>query len=235
MSTEELTAETPRTRVCRTCSLDINAASARCPYCGARQFRRQPILGLRGLLVCLVAVAVAVVVTRTVVDAANSGLRYVPYRSNDLVMLVPDGYSDELLAGPHGTAVAGFVDPSTAADSEAVRATVPAGGTPNSRAVALAATLRNTPGVALGQVYSVTLPGGQPASELIYTQAGADYAVFEYDACSQRIGVTMTLSASRVGLLDEFEDVLPQSAYPICDGPDFSNRDRSDTSVPLRS
>jgi hypothetical protein len=235
MSTQGLTAETPRTRVCRTCSLDINAASARCPYCGARQFRRQPILGLRGLLVCLVAVAVAVVVTRTVVDAANSGLRYVPYRSNDLVMLVPDGYSDELLAGPHGTAVAGFVDPSTAADSEVVRATVPAGGTPNSRAVALAATLRNTPGVALGQVYSVTLPGGQPASELIYTQAGADYAVFEYDACSHRIGVTMTLSASRVGLLDEFEDVLPQSAYPICDGPDFSNRDRSDTSVPLRS
>jgi hypothetical protein len=235
MSAEELTAETPRTRVCRTCSLDINAASARCPYCGARQFRRQPILGLRGLLVCLVAVAVAVVVTRTVVDAANSGLRYVPYRSNDLVMLVPDGYSDELLAGPHGTAVAGFVDPSTAADSEVVRATVPAGGTPNSRAVALAATLRNTPGVALGQVYSVTLPGGQPASELIYTQTGADLAVFEYDACNRRVGVTLTLSASRVGLLDEFEDVLPQSAYPICDGPDFSNRDRSDTSVPLRS
>jgi hypothetical protein len=235
MSTGEPTAETPRTRVCRTCSLEINAASARCPYCGARQFRRRPILGLRGLLVCLVAVAVAVLVTRAVVDAANSGLRYVPYRSSDLVMLVPDGYSDQLLAGPHGTAVAGFVDPSTAANSETVHATVPAGGSPNSRAVALEATLRNTPGVALGQVYAVTLPGGQPASELIYTQAGADYAVFEYDACRGRIGVTLTMSANRLSLLDEFEDVLPQSTYPICDGPDFSDRDRADTSVPLRS
>ena len=234
MSTGELTAEAPRTRVCRTCSLEINAASARCPYCGARQFRRRPILGLPGLLVCLVAVAVAVLVTRAVVDAANSGLRYVPYRSSDLVMLVPDGYTDQLLAGPHGTAVAGFVDPSTAANSETVKATVPAGGTPNSRAVALEGTLRNTPGVALGQVYSVTLPGGQPASELIYTEAAADYAVFEYDACSGRVGVALTMSANRLSLLDEFEDVLPQSTYPICDGPDFSDRDRADTSVPLR-
>jgi DNA-directed RNA polymerase subunit RPC12/RpoP len=235
MSTEQLTPQAPRTRVCRTCSLEINASSARCPYCGARQFRRQRILGLPGLLVCLVAVAVAVLVTRTVVDAANSGLRYVPYRSNDLVMLVPEGYTDELLAGPHGTAVAGFVDPSTAANSEMVRATLPAAGTPSSRAAALAATLRNTPGVALGQVFAVTLPGGQPASELIYTEAGVDYAVFEYDACKRRIGVTLTMSASRLSLLDAFEDVLPESAYPICDGPDFSDRDRADTSVPLRS
>ncbi|MGD1049701.1 MAG: hypothetical protein ABR947_01360 [Solirubrobacteraceae bacterium] len=236
MSTEQLTAEPPpRTRVCRTCSLEINAASPRCPYCGARQFRRQPILGLPGLIVCLIAVAVAVLVTRAVVDAANSGLRYVPYRSNDLVMLVPDGWSDELLAGPHGTAVAGFVNPAAAADSETVRATLPAGGTPSSRAAALATRLRNTPGVALGQIYAVTLPGGQPASELLYTGARVDYAVFEYDACNQRIGVTLTLSTNDIGLLNEFEDVLPESAYPICDGPDFSDRDRADTSVPLRS
>ena len=81
----------------------------------------------------------------------------------------------------------------------------------------------------------VTLPGGQPASELLYTGARVDYAVFEYDACNQRIGVTLTLSTNDIGLLNEFEDVLPESAYPICDGPDFSDRDRADTSVPLRS
>ena len=103
--------------------------------------------------------------------------------------------------------------------------------------MALAATLRNTPGVALGLTYTVALPGGEPGStsEILYTQSGADYAVFEFDACGQSVGVTVTLSANSVGLLDALSDVLPQSALPICDGPDFSNRDRADTSVPLRS
>ena len=237
MSTEELTAEAPPTRVCRNCFVEINASSASCPYCGARQFRYRPILGWRGLLVCLAAVAVAVFVTRIVVDAANSGLRYLPYRSSDLVALVPSGYSDELLAGPHGIAVAGFMNASQADDSEVIQASTPAGGTPHSRADALPNNLRNTPGVALGLTYTIALPGEEPGSttEILYTQSGADYAVFEFDACGQSVGVTVTLSANSVGLLDELSDVLPQSALPICDGPDFSNRDRADTSVPLRS
>ena len=234
MSAEDLTVEEPRTRICHTCSVEINAAVATCPYCGARQFKRRPILGWRGLLVCLAAVAVAVVVTRAVVDAANSGLRYVSYRSSDIAALVPSGYSDELLAGPHGTAIAAFMDPSQAADSETVTATTPASATPHGRALALAAKLRNTAGVALGSVYAVTFAGGQPAWELIYKLAGADYAVFEFDACNHAIGVTVTVSADHVGLLDELELVLPQAAQPICNGPDFSGRDRADTSVPLR-
>ena len=40
--------EAPRTRTCRRCAVEINAASARCPYCGARQLKHQPILGWRG-------------------------------------------------------------------------------------------------------------------------------------------------------------------------------------------
>ncbi len=235
MSAQEPTAqEPPRTRVCPVCAVEINAASARCPYCGARQFKRQPILGRRGILICVVAVAVAVFVTRAVIDASNRGLRYVPYRSPDLVALVPDGYSDELLAGPHGTAVAGFVDPSQSADSEVIKATAPVGATPHARALALAATLRNTPGVALGAVTSDTLAGGQPASEVLYTLAGVYYAVFEYDSCNGDIAVTVTLSAHDLDLLSELELVPPQSAAPICDGPAFSNRDRADSSVPLR-
>ena len=111
MSSEEQTIEAPGTRRCRICSVEINKASARCPYCGARQHKHQPIIGARGLLVCLVAVAVAVFVTRAVVDASNSGLRYVPYRSADLAALVPSGYRDLLLTGPHGTAIAGWGDP----------------------------------------------------------------------------------------------------------------------------
>ena len=237
MSTEQQTIEVPRTRVCPSCSVEINAASAECPYCGARQFRHRPILSWRGLLATLVAVAVAVLVTRLVVDAANSGLRYVPYRSSDLAALVPSGYTDQLLAGPHGTAVAGFVNPSQAADSELIQAKAPRGGTPHERAVAMAAKLRDTPGVALGSLYSVAFPGEAAGSawEILYRLEDADYAVFEFDACSAAVGVTVTLSAASLSLLDDFELVLPQAAAPICDGPDFSNRDRADPSVPLRT
>jgi RNA polymerase subunit RPABC4/transcription elongation factor Spt4 len=235
MSTEESTAQAPATRVCRTCSVEINAASASCPYCGARQFRRQPILGWRGLVVCLVAVAITVAVTWAVIRASNGGLRYGSYRSNDLTVMVPTGWSDQLLSAPHGTAIASFASSSTSADSETVSASEPVGASPNTRAHRLAAKLSGTPGVALGQIFAVVLPGGEPASELLYTEPHVDYAVIEYDACDGRIGVALTLSASRLSLLDELEEALPQAAEPICDGPDFSDRDRADTSVPLRS
>ncbi|MGA3362174.1 MAG: hypothetical protein ABSD82_09100 [Solirubrobacteraceae bacterium] len=236
MNGEEQTVEAPRTRICHNCSVEINAGSHSCPYCGARQFRYRPILSWHGLLICLAAVAVAVLVTRIVVDASNSGLRYVSYRSSDLVALLPSGYTDELLAGPHGAAVAGFVNPSQADDSELIQATTPTGGTPHSRILALATKLSNTPGVALGSAYAVALPGSLAGSEweLLYTLEGADYAVFEFDACNRTIGVAVTLSANNVTLLDDLELVLPQAAEPICDGPDFSNRDRADTAVPLR-
>jgi RNA polymerase subunit RPABC4/transcription elongation factor Spt4 len=228
--------EQPPTRICHNCSVEINATAAHCPYCGARQFRLRPLLGWRGLLICLLAVAIAVFVTRIVVDAANSGLKYLPYRSSDLATLVPYGYTDQLLAGPHGTAVAGFVDPSQAANSELIQASTPAGGTPHQRATAIAAKLSYTPGVALGSIYSEQLPGGVrgSAAELLYTLNGADYAVFEFDTCGGAVGVTVTLSADSVGLLNEFSEILPQSALPICDGPDFSSRGRADTSIPLR-
>ena len=182
MSTrEELTAaQAPRTRICRNCSVEISAATVSCPYCGASQFRYRPLLGWRALLVCLIAVVAAVFITRAVVDAER-GLSYVSYRSSDLAALVPTGYTDELLAGPHGTAVAGFVNSSQTADSELIQASIPVGGSPHARVEALAAKLRDTPGVALGSIYAVSLPGGRPgsAAEILYTLAGADYAVFD--------------------------------------------------------
>jgi hypothetical protein len=233
MSTEEQPIEAPSTRRCRTCSVEINVASARCPYCGARQFKRQPIIGARGLLVCLVAVAAAVLVTRTLVDAANAGLRYVPYRSADLAALVPSGYHDLLLTGPHGTAITGWGDPASAANGETIRATRPAVGTPHARILRLAATLGNKPGVARGYLGTVTFPGGQLAWELEYTFDHGTYAVFAFDACSQTIAMTVTISSSSERRLGDLSLVLPESAAPICDGPAFSNRDRADPAVPL--
>jgi DNA-directed RNA polymerase subunit RPC12/RpoP len=233
MSTEEQPIEAPYTRRCRTCSVEINAASARCPYCGARQFKHQPVIGARGLLVCLVAVAIAVFVTRTVVDAANDGLRYVSYRSADLAALVPSGYRDLLLTGPHGTAIAGWVDPANAVDAETVQATQPAVRSPHVRTLRLATTLSNTPGVARGYLGTVMFPGGQPAWELEYTLDHDTYAVFAFDACNQSIALTVTISSSSERTLGDLSLVLPENAKPICDGPAFSNRDRADPAVPL--
>jgi hypothetical protein len=233
MSTEQPTVDAPRTRTCRTCSVEINAASARCPYCGARQFKHQPIIGARGLLVCLVAVAIAVFVTRAVVQSRNAGLRYVSYRSSDLAALVPSSYKDLMMTAPHGTAIASWADPTNPVDTVTVEATRPAARTPHSRTLALAATLRNTPGVALGYLGTVEFPGGQLAWALDYTLQQHSYGVFSFDACNQSIAVTVKLSASRESVLSAVSLVLPESAKPICDGPAFSNRDRADPAVPL--
>jgi RNA polymerase subunit RPABC4/transcription elongation factor Spt4 len=233
MSIEDLTVEAPPTRHCRVCSVEINAATARCPYCGARQFKRQPILGWRGLLICLVAVAIAVLVTRAVVNAANDQLRYVPYRSSDLAALVPVGYSDLLASGPHGTAVASFQSSSDSVDTETVRATMPAVGTPHSRTVALSTKLSHEVGVAQGYLGPVVFPGGQTAYALEYTFDNGSYAVFAFDACNHKIAVTLTLANSRESVLGDLSKVVPQSANPICDGPAFSNRSRADTAIPL--
>jgi RNA polymerase subunit RPABC4/transcription elongation factor Spt4 len=233
MSTEQEAIEAPRTRTCRTCSVEINAASARCPYCGSRQFKHRPLIGWGGLLVCLIAVAVAVFVTRAVVQAANSGLRYVSYRSADLTALMPSGYQDLLLASQHGTAIAGFANPTDATEMETVKAKLHAGGSPQSRTLALAASLRNTVGVARGYLGPVTFAGGQIAWELAYTLDHTAEAVFAFDACNRSIAVTVALSSSSEHQLAALSLVLPESARPICDGPAFSNRDRADPAVPL--
>ena len=233
MSSGEQTIEAPGTRRCRICAVEINMASARCPYCGARQYKHQPIIGVRGLLVCLVAVAVAVFVTRAVVDAGNSGLRYVPYRSADLAALVPSGYRDLLLTGPHGTAIAGWGDPANALDIETVQATRPAVATPHVRTLRLATSLANKPGAARGYLGTVMFPGGQLAWELEYTLDHGTYAVFAFDACNQSIAMTVTISSSSERALGDLSLVLPENANPICDGPAFSNRDRADPAVPL--
>jgi RNA polymerase subunit RPABC4/transcription elongation factor Spt4 len=225
--------EAPSTRRCRTCSVEINAGSARCPYCGARQFKHQPIIGWRGLLICLIAVAAAVFLTRLVVNAANSGLRYVSYRSSDLAALVPSGYRDQLLTAPHGTAIAGWADPANPLDMETVKGTRPAAATPHGRLLALNARLRNEPGVARGYLGTVMFPGGQQAWELEYTQAREAYAVFTFDACNRAIAMTVTISSTSERRLGGLSLVLPEGAKPICDGPAFSNRDRADPAVPL--
>jgi len=223
----------PRTRACRVCSIEINAASARCPYCRARQFKHQPVLGWRGLLLLIVAVAASVLITRAVIDAENAGLHFVAIDGDNLAAFVPSGWQNQLLVGPHGTAIAGYANPSAAADTETVTATLGVTGTPRSRMLALYQKLANEPGVARGYHGSVTLPGGEVEWTAYYTLDRAYDAVFLFDACNGSIGMNVTISATSATELQALSTVLPGSAEPICDGPAFSGRDRADASVPL--
>jgi len=235
MIAPELVEQQPSTRHCRRCDVEINAASARCPFCGARQYRRAQILGWRGAIVCLVAVAAAVLVTRQIVQSHASPASYSYYRSSNLAVLVPQGYKDQFLTAPHGTAIAGFASPAHTRDSVTVKAALPAKGTPAGRLQALARRLRNTPGVALSflGVTSVVFPGGLRVPSLYFTYNGAAHAVFTFDACRHTIAVTVTLTAVKRRLLADLSAVVPQSANAVCDGPDFSVRDRADTAIPL--
>ena len=234
MSVEEPIAHEPQTRPCRRCAVEINAASARCPFCGARQLKRQPILGWWGALVCLILVAAAVAVTRQVVIVRPHHY-FAFFRGSNLAALVPTGYQDLNLTAPHGTALIGWADPNEPQDSETVQAVLPASASPQARLLALAATLRNRPGVALsyrGPV-NILFPGGLVVPELEYTTHLGPTAVFAFDACSHTVAVTVTISnTSRPGL-DTLSAVLPQSANALCHGPTFSNQDRADAAIPL--
>jgi hypothetical protein len=233
MIAPELLDQQPATRRCRRCDIEINATSARCPYCGARQHRREPILGWRGALVLVAAVAVAVFVTRQIVESHPAPSSYWYYRGDSLTTLVPAGYQNLYLSAPHGTAMAGFESSGNAGDTETVQATYPARSSPQSRLAALASRLHATRGVALGYHSLVQLPGGQRIPTVYYTQDGLDYAVFAFDVCSGKVAITMTLSTTTTRDLDALSEVLPQSASAICDGPDFTLQDRADTSIPL--
>jgi RNA polymerase subunit RPABC4/transcription elongation factor Spt4 len=225
----------PRTRTCRVCSVEINAASARCPYCGARQFKHQPVLGWRGLLVLVVAVAAAVLITRAIIDAENGKLRYDSYNSVNLAGFVPSGWQNLLLSGPHGTAMAGYVNPAQSTETETITATLGAPGSPHSRMLALYRKLATEPGVARGYHGSVTFVGDDIQWSAYYAFEGAYYGVFFSDACRGAVAMTVKLSSSSPTRLQQLALALPWSAAPHCDGPAFSARDRADSSVPLAS
>jgi hypothetical protein len=225
----------PRTRTCRVCSVEINAGSARCPYCGARQFKHQPVLGWRGLLVLVVAVAAAVLITRAIIDAENGKLRYDSYNSVNLAGFVPSGWANQLPSGPHGTAIAAYVNPASSAETETITATLDAPGSPHSRMLAFYGPLADEPGVARGYHGSVTFAGANRQWTAYYSLAGVYYAVFFSDACNGSVGMTVKLSSQSATRLEELALVLPWSAAPHCDGPAFSGRDRTDPSVPLAS
>jgi len=135
------------------------------------------------------------------------------------------------LPSPYGTALASWVDLQNPANSIAIRARAPAHPSPEARAFARARALGSE---TKSYVYEVQWPGGRTAWEVLYVDHKVHTALFEYDACSPAIAMTVTLNASGSSRLFDMEHTLPQGAEPVCDGSAFASPDRADVAVPLK-
>jgi len=165
------------------------------------------------------------------VIAPGGGGGVAAYRSQNLWALVPSGWKDEDLVSQFGTARAGWFDLANPLDALTVRGTAPAGAMPQERALARARALGKA---TTSYVYRISWPGGRSAWEVLYELRGVHTALFEFDGCSPRIAMTVTLNASSSSKLSDMEQALPQGAAPVCDGTAFSSPDRADVAVPLR-
>jgi hypothetical protein len=166
--------------------------------------------------------------------APGHGLALASYADENLSALVPNGWHDEQLVAPYGTAVLAWVDSGNPHASEEVQATASSHLTPEARARALALSLRHTAGYVQSYLGPVEFFGGRPAWELEYYIGHYPHATFEFDACSPAIAMTVTVSASGLIALNKEQLTLAQDAEPKCDGPAFTSPDRADLAIPLR-
>jgi hypothetical protein len=176
------------------------------------------------------ALGVALGVAIGLIFASGGGGGLATYRSPSLWALVPAGWKDLKRVAPYGTALASWVDLDNPANAISVRATAPAGASPRVRAFARA---RGLGSATRSYVYEVSWPGGRSAWEVLYTDGDVHTALFEFDACSPAIAMTVTLNASSSSRLFDMEQTLPQSAEPVCDGTAFTSPDRADVAIPL--
>jgi hypothetical protein len=176
----------------------------------------------------VLAGAVVGLVVGLVLAGGSRGLA--TYRSADLWALVPSGWKDAGLVAPYGTGLAGWFKASNPTDSIVVRATAPAGPSPQARAFARARALGAK---TRSYVYEIQWPGGRSAWVVLYTHDAVHTALFEFNACSPAIAMTVTIDASTSGTLAGYENTLPQGAEPVCDAAEFTSPDRADIALPL--
>lgn len=194
---------------------------------------QEPGRGSRRGIATIVLLAVAFIVGFIVAPGGPGGLALTSYHDQNLWALVPVGWKNEGLVAPFGTAKAGWVDTADPQDSETIQATLPAARAPQARASARADALRSVRGYEQGYLGQLTLAGGRQVWLLQYSLSGTDTAVFEFDACAPAIAMTVTVDASSAAALSREDDALAEGAEPVCDGPDFSDRDRADLALPL--
>ncbi|HUB76655.1 MAG TPA: hypothetical protein VL977_06345 [Solirubrobacteraceae bacterium] len=178
-------------------------------------------------------VALGFLVGFLVAPRGPGGTPLATYHDDDLWALVPAGWEDEGLVAPYGTARVGWVDGSDPHESETVQATLPASASPQARASARAAQLHGLSGYAQAYLGPLNLPGGRATWLLQYSLSGTYTAVFEFDACTPAIAMTITVDAPTPTLLSRLDDDLAEGAEPVCDGPAFSAGDGADVALPL--
>jgi len=178
-------------------------------------------------------VLVAFIVGFVVAPRGPGGFLLSSYHDSNLWAVVPVGWKDEGLVAPFGTAKAAWFDTTNPQDSETIEAKVPAGLSPQRRADARAAQLHALKGYVQGYLGPVTLAGDRTVWLLQYSLSGTDTAVFEFNACTPAIAMTVTADASSGGTLAKEDDAFAAGAEPVCDGPDFSSADRADLALPL--
>jgi hypothetical protein len=88
-------------------------------------------------------------------------------------------------------------------------------------------------GYAQSYLGQVTFAGGRRVWLLQYSLGGTYTAVFEFNACTPAIAVTVTLDATSASKLGDEENALPEGAEPVCNGAAFTSPDRADLAIPL--
>jgi hypothetical protein len=187
----------------------------------------------RGAAIAILAVIVAFLVGFLIAPRGHGGLVVENDRDQNIWALVPTGWKSEDLAAPYGTALDGWLAVTNTRASETVLATRPARTPPPLRARTRAAQLRPLHGYHQTYLGPVAFAGGRVVWLLQYSLSGTFTAVFEFDACTPAIAVTVTLDAPSLPSLLSEENSLPEGAEPVCDGPAFTSPDRSDLAIPL--
>jgi hypothetical protein len=216
---ETLEPAPPATKPCVRCRVEINAASGFCTLCGStqrvRSRRTRRIIGVGGL-VAIAAAAVALVVVLGGGSGARLGSGLHVYRSAELSVLVPDGWSGGRVDVPAGVARVVYVDPVDTRRRVIVTA---------ERMVTLSARRRarlarveaRTRGDYRERFFGrVLFPGDRPAWLLTYDTINAFRAVYVYSACVPTVGMTVEVDDSNLAGLKAAVKEIPASATPVC-------------------
>ncbi|HEX2704005.1 MAG TPA: hypothetical protein VHM72_11325, partial [Solirubrobacteraceae bacterium] len=187
----------------------------------------------RGTAIAILAVFIAFVIGFLIAPRGHGGLVIANDRDQNLWALVPTGWKDQGLVAPYGSGLARWAAVTDARASETVLAMRPSRATPQLRASRRAGQLRPLRGYSQTYLGPVEFAGGRIVWLLQYSLGGTYTAVFEFDACTPAIAMTVTLDAPSAGSLRSEEDSLPEGAEPVCDGPAFTSPDRGDLAIPL--
>ncbi|MEA2300403.1 MAG: hypothetical protein QOE44_938 [Solirubrobacteraceae bacterium] len=216
---ENLAPAAPATRPCVRCGVEINAASGFCTLCGSTQrvrSRRARRLMAAGGLVGLAAAAALVVVVLGGGSGARGGSGLHLYRSAELSVLVPDGWTGGRVVAPAEVARVVYVDPVDTRRRVSVTAERMVTVSARRRARLARAQARSRGDYRERFFGRVLFPDDRPAWLLTYDTINAFRAVYVYSACVPTVGMTVEVDAANIAELKAAVKQIPASAAPVC-------------------